>query len=137
MYRAFFGKLETVHDYHKRAANYVIYFSSKRKAIKVLDEALANPSFNEIERSSIYLQKGILYYRLKNYNKSKENFEPILKYLKKEKFPYTKELSAVILTYYNLGEKEKARELYHILKGKEKYDKGFSELSYLDRYIWK
>lgn len=115
----------------------MIYFSNKKKAIKVLDDALANPNFNEVERSSLFLQKGILYYRLKDYNKSKENFEPILKYLKKEKFPYTKELSAVILTYYSLGEKEKARELYHILKAKEKYDKGFSELSYLDRYIWK
>lgn len=124
-------------DYHKRAANHVIYFSNKKRAIKILDLALENPSFNEVERGSIFLKKGILYYRLKNYEKAKESFEPILKYLKKEKFPYTKELSAVILTYYNLGEKEKARELYHILKGKEKYDPGFSELSYLDRYIWK
>lgn len=137
IYKAFFTKLETVVDYHQRAFNYVNYFQNRTMAINLLEQALSMDKFNNVEKASFHLKIGILYFKMKKFEEAKESFENILSYIRSENFSYTKELSAIVLTYYNLGEKDKARKIYHWLLSKEKYDPDFSNLRYLDTYIWK
>lgn len=137
IYRAFFTKLETAVDYHQRAFNYEIYFQNRNMAINLMQQALLIDKFNDVEKASFHLKIGILYFKMKKFDKAKDSFENILNYIKNEKFSYTKDLSAIVLTYYNLGEKDKARKIYHWLMSKEKYDYDFSNLRYLDTYIWK
>ena len=135
--RAFFIELKTALDYHQRAMNYQIYFQNKTKSIKILEEGLLNPNFSKTEKGSFHLSIGILYYKMKKFDKAKEQFESIMDFIKKENFSYMKDLSAVVLTYFELGEKDKARTIYHYLRAKEKYDPDFDKLDYLDLYIWK
>ncbi len=137
VYRAFFTELKTAIDYHQRAMNYQIYFQNKSKSIKILEQALLNPDFNRTDKGSFHLSIGILYYKMKKFDKAKEHFESILDFIKKDNFSYMKDLSAVVLTYFELGEKDKARIIYHWLRAKEKYDPDFGKLDYLDLYIWK
>lgn len=137
IYKYYFSPLNTIEDYHQRAFAYETILLSKRLSINFLKKGLQDERLTQIEKASIKLRLGILYYRLRDYQQSVDYFEMIINYIKKGKFPYTRNLSAIVLSYYNLGKKEKARELYHYLLAKESYDMNFSKLRYLDRYIWK
>jgi hypothetical protein len=74
---------------------------------------------------------------MKKLNKAKEHFDKILDFVRKDNFKYMKDISAIVLTYYELGEKDTARKIYHWLRAKEKFDPDFDKLDYLDLYIWK
>ena len=137
IYRAFFTELKTATDYHQRAMNYEIYFQNRSKAIKLLEQAIEKPEFTRTEKGSFDLKIGILYYKMKKLNKAKEHFDKILDFVRKDNFKYMKDISAIVLTYYELGEKDTARKIYHWLRAKEKFEPDFDKLDYLDLYIWK
>lgn len=137
VYSAFFTKLETFEDYQKRSAHYVSYFKARQKSIDVLEMALRDLKLNNEQRTSVLFQIGVQYHYKKDYKKAVEYFDQIWNYIKKSKVPYEKMLACIVVANYNLGNKDKAREVYHILKNKEKYDPRYSELSYLEGTIFK
>lgn len=137
IYKAFFTKLVTFEDYQKRSAHFMTYFKAKNKAIKVLEDAMENLELSHADKVSALFQIGVLYHYKKDYKKAVEYFDQVWGYIKKNKTPYEKMFACIVVANYNLGNKEKAREVYHILKMKEKYDPRYDQLSYLESTIFK
>ena len=76
---------------------------------------------SEEEKSFINFQIGVNYYYKKKYEKAIEYFEVAWPYLKKAKIPYNKIYASIVVSYYDVGEKEKAREIVN--EAKEVYKK--------------
>jgi len=134
---AFFTKLETFDDYQKRSAHYFTYFRARNKSIEVMNRALNDLDLNAEEKNAALFQIGIQYHFKKDYKKAVEYFDQVWGYIKKSKVPYEKMLACIIVSNYNLGDKEKARTIYHTLRLKERYDPRFEQLSYLESTIFK
>lgn len=134
---AFFTKLENFDDYQRRSGHYVSYFRSRNKAIETMQIALDTLELNSEEKNSALFQIGIQYHFKKDYRKAVEYFDQVWGYIKKSKIPYEKMLACIVVANYNLGEKEKARAIYHTLLLKAKYDPRFEQLSYLESTIFK
>lgn len=135
--KAFFAPLNTMDDYINRSNHFVMYFKNRTAAINVLVKALNNSDLTESEKNQLKIKIGILYNYKKDYENAKKYFDEILEYVKKSKIPYDRELSAIVVVYYNLGDKDTARKVYHWLRAKEKYEPRFELFSYLDTYIFK
>lgn len=137
IYTAFFTKLVTFEDYQKRSFHYISYFKARKKAIDILEKTLRDFDLNNEQKNSVLFQIGVQYHYKKDYNKAVEYFDQSWNYIKKSKVPYEKMLACIVVANYNLGKKDKAREIYHILKSKVKYDPRYNELSYLENTIFK
>ena len=99
--------------------------------------AIKNLDLNSEEKTSALFQIGVQYHFKKDYNKAVEYFDQVWDYIRKSKVPYEKMLACIIVSNYNIGKKEKAREIYHALRIKERYDPRFEQLSYLESTIFK
>lgn len=137
IYTAFFTKLVTFEDYQRRSAHYVSYFKARQKAIEVMERALTELDLNNEEKTSAVFQIGVQYHYKRDYKKAVEYFDKVWNYIKKSKVPYEKMLACIVVANYNLGNKDKAREIYHVLRTKEKYDPRYSQLDYLEGTIFK
>lgn len=138
VYKTFMVKPDTAMDYMTKANYLTSFYKMRGLAIKTLQEALNRfDNLSEEEKSFINFQIGVNYYYKKKYEKAIEYFEVAWPYLKKAKIPYNKIYASIVVAYYDVGEKEKAREMYHYLKNKEKYDPRFGALSYLENSIFK
>lgn len=137
VYKAFFTKLKTFDDYQKRSAHYISYFRSRKKAIKIMELAMQNLELNKEQTTSALFQIGVHYHYMRDYKKALEYFDKVWGDIKKSKNPYEKMLACIVVSNYNVGNKEKAREIYHHLRKKESYDPRFEQLSYLEGTIFK
>ncbi|MGB5824060.1 MAG: hypothetical protein WBH44_08270 [Proteocatella sp.] len=137
IYGAFFTKLKTFEDYQKRSAHFVSYFKARQKAINVMESAIIDLNLKNDEKISAIFQIGVQYHYKRDYTKAITYFDQVWGYIKKSKIPYEKMLACIIVSNYNVGNKEKAREVYHILKNKGKYDPRYEQLSYLESTIFK
>ncbi|MGL5440614.1 MAG: hypothetical protein ACRDA4_09625 [Filifactoraceae bacterium] len=135
--KSFFSKLITFDDYVNRSKHFVMYFKNRTAAINVLKKALENKNISNVEKNELKIKIGILYNYKKEYAKAKLYFDEVLDYIKKEKLEFDRELASIVVVYYNLGDKETARKVYHWLRSKEKYEPRFELFSYLDNYIFK
>lgn len=138
VYKTFFMKLETPMDYVKKANYLTSYYKLRNMAIRTLEDALVRfENLSDEEKSFINFQIGVNYYYKKKYHKAIQYYELSWPYLKKAKIPYNKIYASIVVAYYDTGNKEKAREIYHFLIGKEKYDPRFVALTYLENSIFK
>lgn len=137
IYGAFFTKLITFEDYQKRSAHFVSYFKARQQAINVIEKAIIDLNLKNDEMVSALFQIGVQYHYKRDYAKAITYFDQVWGYIKKSKIPYEKMLACIVVSNYNVGNKEKAREVYHILKNKEKYDPRYEQLSYLESTIFK
>ncbi len=137
VYRAFGVKLVTFEDYQKRSAHYVSYFRARQQAINVIEMAMKNLDLKNDEKMAALFQIGVQYHFKRDYAKAAEYFDQVWGYIKKSKVPYEKMMACMIVSNYNIGNKDKAREIYHVLKTKEKYDPRYEQLSYLESTIFK
>lgn len=137
IYGAFFTKLKTFEDYQKRSAHFVSYFKARQKSINIMEKALTELNLKHEEKISALFQIGVQYHFKKDYAKAITYFDQVWGYIKKSKIPYEKMLACIVVSNYNVGNKEKAREIYHTLKNKERYDQRFEQLSYLESTIFK
>lgn len=137
VYKAFFTKLKTFDDYQKRAAHNVSYFRSRKRAIKTMEEAMEKLELTKEQKTAVIFQIGVHYHYMRDYKKAVEYFDQVWGEIKKSRNPYEKMLACIIVSNYNVGNKEKAREIYHYLRKKESYDPRFEQLSYLESTIFK
>lgn len=138
IYKAFFAKLETPNDYMNRANYAVSFFRARNYAIKLLEKGLVSiDKLTDEENSFMHFQIGINLYAKRKFNEAAKHFDIAWPYLKKSKIPYNKIYASIVATYYNIGQKDKAREVYHYLMQKEKYDPRFGALQYLENSIFK
>lgn len=138
LYKTFFMKLDSPMDYVKKANYLTSFYKMRSLAIRTLEEALEKCDFlTEEEESFINFQIGVNYYYKKKYSEAIKYYEKAWPYLKKAKIPYNKVYASIVVTYYDTGNKEKAREIYHYLIKKDRYDPRFASLSYLENSIFK
>lgn len=138
IYKTFFMKLQTPQDYVKKANYAVGFFKARNYANKVLYEALDRfDTMSEEERSFIHFHIGLNLYQKRKNEEAVKHFDLAWPYLKKAKIPYNRIYAALVAANYNIGKKDKAREIYHHLISKEKYDPRFSSLQYLEKSIFK
>lgn len=138
IYKTFFSKLETPQDYMKRANYAVSFFRMRNYANKVLLSALdAFDDLSEEERSFIHFQLGVNYYQQRKNEEAVKHFDIAWPYIKKAKIPYNRIYASIVVANYNIGNKDRAREIYHYLLSKEKYDPRFGALNYLESRIFK
>ncbi|MDO5095349.1 MAG: hypothetical protein Q4D65_02215 [Peptostreptococcaceae bacterium] len=136
--KAFFTKLEQPSDYMKRANYAVSFFKARNYANNLLQKALDRfDNLTEEELSFIHFQMGYNYFDKRNFEQAAKHFELSWPFLKKAKISYNKGYASLVVAFYNIGQKEKAREIYHYLRKKESYDPRFAALEYLERSIFK
>lgn len=138
IYKTFFAKVETPRDYMKKANYAASFFRMRSYANKVLFDALDRfEHLTDEERSFIHFQIGINLYQQRKNEEAVKHFDIAWPYLNKAKIPYNKIYASIVVANYNVGNKDKAREIYHYLLAKRKYDPRFEALGYLESSIFK
>ncbi len=138
LYKAFFIKAETPSDYMKKAHYAVSFFKARRYSINLLQKALDTfDNLTEEEYSYIHFQIGLNQYYQKKFETAAVTFDKAWPFLKKSKIPYSRAYAAIVVSNYNIGKKEKAREIYHYLIKKQSYDPKFADLQYLEQRIFR
>ncbi len=138
IYISFIIKPQTPQDYMKKANYAVSLFKARNYANKILTEALEKfENLTEEERAFLHFQKGINDYMKRDNVSAVKNFDIAWPFLKKAKIPFSKIYASIVVANYNVGKKDKAREIYHHLMQKSKYDPRFSSLGYLEMKIFK
>ena len=136
--KTLFMKLNTPMDYVQKANYLTAFYKMRGQAIKTLQSALDN--FDELtdeENSFIHFQIGVNYFYKKKYTEAVKYFDIAWPFLKKAKIPFNKIYASIVVANFDIGNKEKAREIYHFLLNKQKYDPRFASLSYLENSIFK
>lgn len=138
IYKTTFMRLNSPQDYIKKAYYLTNYYRMRSLSTKTLEDALrVFPTMSEEERSFIEFQIGVNYHKKRKLDLAIQHYEKAWPFLKKAKIPFSKVYASIVVAYYDVGEKEKAREIYHFLMQKEKYDPRFAALSYLESSIFK
>ncbi|MED4452199.1 hypothetical protein [Metabacillus fastidiosus] len=110
-----------------RRASFYELFGMKRKAIKVMKEAVDRP-FSKLEIGSGYIYIGLMYRKLKELNLANENFESALSFCEDEQYPYSPNFKIIIKSFIENEESEKALKWLNDLIERESYDRKFSKL---------
>lgn len=137
VYRSFFGRLSTAEDYVKRANVFVQYFRAHKKAISTLEEGLRLPGLKEYQAQELHLRLGVQHFRLRDFHKATEHFDHVIPRLAKRKLAYDPGYLDMIMSYYNIGDVEAARSIYHKLLKKQYEDARFGMVTSLDNRIFK
>ena len=131
-------KLEKPMDYVQKANYLTTFYKMRSQAIKTLNRALIDfDHLTDEEYSFINFQIGVNYYNKKKYVEAVKYFDLAWPFLKKAKIPFNKIYASIVVANYDIGNKEKAREIYHFLIQKQKYDSRFASLAYLESSIFK
>lgn len=137
IYISFFTKPIAPQEYMKKANYAVSLFKARRYANRVLLEALSLENLTEEEKAFIHFQRGFNHYMMRNNAEAVKDFEAAWPFLKKSRIPFNKAYASIVVAYYNVGKKDKAREIYHYLLQKSGYDSRFTSLQYLETRIFK
>ncbi|MED4531747.1 hypothetical protein ABET51_22390 [Metabacillus fastidiosus] len=115
------------YDSYVRRANFYELLGMKRKAIKVMKEAVDRP-FSKLEIGSGYIYIGLMYRKLRELNLANENFESALSFCKDEQYPYSPNFKIIIKSFVENDESEKALKWLNDLIERESYDRKFSKM---------
>lgn len=138
IHKTLFMKLEKPMDYVQKANYLTTFYKMRTQAIKTLNSALNNfENLTDEEYSFINFQIGVNYYYKKKYSEAVKYFDIAWPFLKKAKIPFNKIYATIVVANYDVGNKEKAREIYHFLMQKQKYDPRFESFAYLENSIFK
>ncbi len=115
----------------------ISYFGAKKRAVAVLQRGLELPDNTKEEVDELNFQIGNTYYLLKNYTEAAAYYDKMKERLKAKSFPYDKGYLHMIMSYYNAGRAEMARQIYHNLMNRQLQDARFGMVDTLKNRIFK
>lgn len=115
-------------------ANFYDSLLLRKKAIETMKNAINQP-FTIKERASCLWYLGILNLKMKEFKLASEYFHQSLELVSNEQIKYRSNFKVAIETFIKNGEKQRALFWLDNLLERQSYDKRFSKLSYLKKYL--
>lgn len=136
VYQSFFGPIKKYSHLMERVAAYD-KIGNRPKTVKLLEEALKHPKFPlaESEVGNILLELGERSFKMRQYEQAVQHFDALFQRFADENFYYTPQFVLAIQAYLRAEQPERAREVYHDLLGRQRYDKQFQKIRQAEAFF--